>query len=316
MESPPGSCKTRHAASDRSRPPGIDMDDAMRDSLRAASSDASHLPSPTMAAGADPVLRLPINESGRDFVIGDVHGQSAALKRLLDRLGVDPARGDRLIFLGDLVDRGEDSWAMLDWYAPKSPAFVLRGNHEQMLIDAVADREWMDLWVYNGGGWHRTPPGSEEPDPPRDESLEKSSRQAIDRAREHCLALPFAIAIEQKDAEPVVCLHAEIPNGWSWPDFARLLEAEISEENREARLAAIWGRSRVKSGFAEEIPVPGAALCIHGHVPMRKFLHEANCLWIDTGAAYPGHYPAARITAVQVQGGRFEGPISERIVED
>lgn len=290
------------------------MNDWMRESLREASSRANHLPSPMMAAGFDAVLRLPINESGRDIVIGDVHGQSAAFKRLLDRLEVAPDQGDRLILLGDLVDRGEDSWGMIDWYSPQSPAFVLRGNHEQMLIDAAADPQWMDLWLHNGGDWHETPPGNEGTSLPIDEIPDDISSPAIDRIRQHCLALPFAVAIEQKDAEPVVCVHAEIPNGWSWPDFARLLEDEDSDCGRKARLAAIWGRSRINSGFGYEMPVAGAALCIHGHIPIREVQHQANCLWIDTGAAYPGNHHAARITAVQVQGGRFEEPISERVV--
>eukprot|EP00119_Amphimedon_queenslandica_P007061 XP_011408583.1 PREDICTED: uncharacterized protein LOC105315578 [Amphimedon queenslandica] len=289
------------------------MDDWMRESLREASSRASHLPTPTMAAGHDAVLHLPINESGRDIVIGDVHGQSAAFYRLLDRLEIDFERGDRLILLGDLVDRGDDSWSMVDWYEPESSAFVLRGNHEQMLIDAATDPEWMELWLYNGGDWHEAPPGKEGASLLIDDIPDDISQPAIDRIRQHCLALPFAIAIEQKDAEPVVCVHAEIPNGWSWPDFAQALEDKDSDCGREARLAAIWGRSRMNSGFADEMPVAGASLCIHGHKSISEVQYQANCLWIDTGAAYPHHYPAACITAVQVQGGRFEEPIGEPI---
>ncbi|WP_025770815.1 metallophosphoesterase [Thioalkalivibrio sp. HK1] len=294
------------------------MNDLMRGALRESSSRASHLPSPMMSAGTDAVLHLPINESGRDIVIGDVHGQSAAFERLLDRLEVDLDGGDRLILLGDLVDRGEDSWGMIDWYAPQPSVFVLRGNHEQMLIDA-ADPQWMNLWRHNGGAWHETPPEGEGTSPLIDESPDDSSRDtswpAIDRIRQHCLALPFAIAIEQKDADPVVCVHAEIPNGWSWPDFAQVLEEEDSACGRQARLAALWGRSRINSAYGCEMPVAGAALCIYGHIPIREVQHQANCLWIDTGAAYPNNYRSARITAVQVQGGGFEEPISEGIVK-
>ena len=45
-------------------------------------------------------------------IIGDVHGELAALERLLARLGADPARGHverPLVFVGDLIDRGPDS---------------------------------------------------------------------------------------------------------------------------------------------------------------------------------------------------------------
>jgi hypothetical protein len=50
-------------------------------------------------------------------IIGDVHGEIDALKRLLSRLGCQPERGIAqrpLIFVGDLVDRGPDSPAVVE----------------------------------------------------------------------------------------------------------------------------------------------------------------------------------------------------------
>ena len=61
-------------------------------------------------------LKIPRNERGRDFAVGDVHGHFSRLQEGLDRLGFDPAR-DRLFSVGDLVDRGPENEAALEWLA-------------------------------------------------------------------------------------------------------------------------------------------------------------------------------------------------------
>lgn len=86
----------------------------------------------------------------KTFVVGDIHGRSAQLHRLIAMLPRDEAQ-DALIFLGDLIDRGPD--------APGCVAYVLslcqknsrrviclRGNHEQMLLDFVDGKNaiWMN----------------------------------------------------------------------------------------------------------------------------------------------------------------------------
>ena len=55
------------------------------------------------------------NDTGRDLVVGDVHGHFATLRRALDELEV--GEHDRVFSLGDLVDRGPDSTAAKDWIA-------------------------------------------------------------------------------------------------------------------------------------------------------------------------------------------------------
>ena len=54
---------------------------------------------------ANQIQRFPKNESGRDFVIGDLHGMTEFLFKLLDYVCFDPAK-DRLFSVGDLIDRG------------------------------------------------------------------------------------------------------------------------------------------------------------------------------------------------------------------
>lgn len=77
----------------------------------------------------------------RTIIVGDVHGCRAELEALLDRVAF--ASGDRLIFVGDLVARGPDSLGVLD-VARRTGAIVVRGNHEQKLLDwRDARRAWM-----------------------------------------------------------------------------------------------------------------------------------------------------------------------------
>jgi len=68
----------------------------------------------------------------RTIIVGDVHGCREELETLLDRLAF--GSGDRLVFVGDLVARGPDSLGVLD-VARRTGAIVVRGNHEQKLLD-------------------------------------------------------------------------------------------------------------------------------------------------------------------------------------
>jgi hypothetical protein len=69
---------------------------------------------------------------GRTIVVGDVHGCAWELEALLDRIGF--TTGDRLVFVGDLLARGPDSLGVLD-IARQTAATIVRGNHEQKLLD-------------------------------------------------------------------------------------------------------------------------------------------------------------------------------------
>ncbi len=77
----------------------------------------------------------------RTIIIGDVHGCRIELEALLDRVAF--ASGDQLVFVGDLVARGPDSLGVLD-VVRRTGAIVVRGNHEQKLLDWRAARTaWM-----------------------------------------------------------------------------------------------------------------------------------------------------------------------------
>lgn len=70
------------------------------------------------------------------YVIGDIHGCWDALQRLLRKISWDPT-GDRLLLVGDLINGGEDSLAVLRWAAENPAIDSVLGNHDFHLL-AVA----------------------------------------------------------------------------------------------------------------------------------------------------------------------------------
>jgi len=91
----------------------------------------------------------------RTFVVGDIHGRRAQLDCLLKVLPRDEA-SDTLVFLGDLIDRGPDAPGVvcdvleLQRMNPER-VIVLRGNHEQMMLDFIDDDSRLWLAHVTGG---------------------------------------------------------------------------------------------------------------------------------------------------------------------
>ena len=90
----------------------------------------------------------------RTFVIGDIHGCAATLRRLVDEQ-LRPVLPDRIYLLGDLIDRGPDSKGVLDFIFELRERGLsvdsVRGNHEEMFLQAGDDHHYLNLWTANGG---------------------------------------------------------------------------------------------------------------------------------------------------------------------
>ncbi|WP_017658606.1 metallophosphoesterase family protein [Baaleninema simplex] len=89
----------------------------------------------------------------RQIVIGDVHGHYETLMRLLEAIA--PGSGDRINFLGDLVDRGPDSAKVLDLVMNEPSYTTIRGNHEEMMLASFTNGEIneqnLQYWLMAGG---------------------------------------------------------------------------------------------------------------------------------------------------------------------
>lgn len=87
--------------------------------------------------------------------VGDVHGRYDILSELL-RVVESRYPNHRLIFLGDMVDRGPDSFLVVDRIkalTENKNAVALLGNHEDMMFDYVKKHQNNPehIWIYNGG---------------------------------------------------------------------------------------------------------------------------------------------------------------------
>jgi serine/threonine protein phosphatase 1 len=91
------------------------------------------------------------------FAVGDIHGCLDKLHRLIAACEAHAgARPARYVFVGDYVDRGPQSREVIEFLRRRQAArpgtiVCLRGNHEQMAIDAHADDRAMPQWLANSG---------------------------------------------------------------------------------------------------------------------------------------------------------------------
>src|SRR3954467_8754708 len=91
----------------------------------------------------------------KTFVVGDIHGRRAQLSALLEVLPHDKD-SDSLVFLGDLIDRGPDAPGVVAdvlelQRANPARTIVIRGNHEQMMLDFIEDDSRLWLAHVTGG---------------------------------------------------------------------------------------------------------------------------------------------------------------------
>lgn len=224
------------------------------------------------------------------YAIGDVHGEADRLARMHDLVLEDAARlglPATIIHLGDLVDRGPDSraavelaMALADRADERLHVITLKGNHEQMLVDAVRSRaEDREMhWFANGGHTalasylraNGTPAGHWS--------------EAVDRAHVRWLSrLPTSYFAER---ERIMFVHAGIEP----QDFPRCAE-EVH----------LWTRSRrffEDEGWPDRPELEGL-LVVHGHTPTASGApdHSARRINLDTGAVYGGPLSAVALVA-------------------
>ena len=246
--------------------------------------------------------RFAANSTGRDFVVGDLHGQQAMLDCLLRHVAFREA-ADRLFSLGDLIDRGPDNDALIHRCATRPGHFAIRGNHEALLQAARHDSLFERVWERNGGLWAR------EVTPAR---LEQISAY-ID-------TLPYSIELELPDARRIGLVHAEVRPGATWQDIRDLdahFEDTVDDGGSTLAASALWGRQRHRAmEFIGEDPtaatldaedrarlklqldaVQGIDLVLAGHtiVTHRKPLRVGNTVFVDTGA----YLATGRLTLVE-----------------
>ena len=100
-------------------------------------------------------LQKSLNEGNNVWVIGDVHGFNNTLRSLVEK--IDLKEGDYVVLLGDLIDRGPNSYDVVQFAKNSENIICVKGNHEKMMIETLSlqglESPGIDLatWLYNGG---------------------------------------------------------------------------------------------------------------------------------------------------------------------
>ncbi|MEJ5071173.1 protein-serine/threonine phosphatase [Enterobacter ludwigii] len=201
------------------------------------------------------------------WLIGDLHGCFNLLMPKLRAHEFNPYQ-DVLISVGDLIDRGPDSLRCLELIHQKW-FFTIRGNHEQMAMDAL-EHQQLSLWELNGGAWF--------------EHCTENEQLEARRRLKACHDLPYVIEVDADSGVHVVA-HADYPAAhYQWQqnvDWHRVL----------------WDRQRLSDHLAgNHSPIDGADHFWFGHTPLKHRYDVLNQHYIDTGAVFGGE-----LTLVQLQ---------------
>jgi serine/threonine protein phosphatase 1 len=191
--------------------------------------------------------------SGRLLAIGDIHGCDVALDALLDHARVT-AR-DTVVVLGDLIDRGPGTKQVIDRLmeiAAHCRLIVVKGNHEEMLLDGIEDVDVREDWLAFGGFATLHSYGLE---------VEEVPKEHLDFLRG---------SVDYFATESAVLIHANLEPGVA-------LEKQSAEWLRWVKLSK------------HEQPLPSGRRVVCGHTPQKTGLPWVGDGWvcIDT-LAYGG----------------------------
>lgn len=210
------------------------------------------------------------------LVVGDIHGEYELFNKLLDNFDYQE---DRLVLIGDLIDRGPQ---VLDTIrtaqqlveSEVTDVIALKGNHEDMLTNFInkPDQANLSLYLTNGGASTLTSMYSEEF--VSSYSL-KPLELALELQKDYQSELDFIknMPVYYKNNN-LVCVHAGISTHES--NFINSTDEEF-----------LWTRDNFEAGKLK---------IIHGHTPHFGPIDVShNILNIDTGAVFGG-----RLTGVKL----------------
>ena len=262
-------------------------------------------------------IELDLSNARRVLVGGDIHGHLPLLTDALDRVGYDAAAGDRLILLGDLLDRGPDVLEIRDWLDANPTVATLLGNHCDMLTATVGitpmDDHAQPVNLFNNGGrWLLDfAPGHDDVGKLMGDLYEAGTdadRQAlfdpriVDFAR-RMAASPIAMTVVTPARNLVGLVHGDVPCTL-WAEMIDGLEDPDPEIARHWTRQCCWSRNRfdrAKRAIVHGTPDPldfdvgDIDHVFMGHSITKQPMTAGNCTWIDTGS-----YKHSLVTVVDV----------------
>ena len=215
------------------------------------------------------------------YAFGDIHGELEKLDELLERTPFGP--GDRLVFLGDYIDRGPDSPGVIDRLIELDrdhDCVFLLGNHESMFLDFLG---WTDDAFFGGdafllNGGDRTLAGYGYFD------REQTSRESFRLPKAH---EDFLLGLRLSHLEEA---HFFVHAGVSLSHLRSGDLAYVLSQSRPEDI--LWNRT---SG---EVPHDFGVTMVYGHTPNEDFGVRWNSpysIGVDTGAVYGGPLTAIRL---------------------
>lgn len=197
----------------------------------------------------------------RLIIIGDIHGCAVEFEKMLER--VSPTPSDRVILLGDLVNRGPASHRVVS-LARESGAIALLGNHERRLL----------TWRHFGDDLRLKPY-----DLRTIEDLSEIDWEYLEHMRLH---------YHDPDLD-VVCVHGGFLPGvpWRTQTVSVITTIQVVDAEGQPRRRSESPQSPHWSELWK-----GPPFVVYGHTPRREVQQRPACLGIDTGCVHGGHLTA------------------------
>ena len=98
----------------------------------------------TRDGGLEADLQARIEDGHKVWAVGDIHGHLATFRALVHRLNL--SNEDRIVCLGDMIDRGPDSAGLIEYIRSDSRIICIKGNHEQMATRCAKPEGQIELW--------------------------------------------------------------------------------------------------------------------------------------------------------------------------
>lgn len=221
-------------------------------------------------------LVLKGEQMSRYYLIGDVHGKASMLEELLKTWDSQTP----LIFLGDLIDRGEDSLSVLRYVyhlVKEKGAVCLSGNHEYMFLAWLDDPEGhYDHYRRNGGDTTINSLLSRPIDAPVDGIEDaKCVQEIVPELIQFIREMPFYV-----ETEKYIFVHAGV-------------DLSLEDWHDTTDYQKVW----IRQPFHEGKNQTGKTI-VFGHTPTLSLFHDKSArhkLWIkdnkigmDGGAVYGG----------------------------
>jgi serine/threonine protein phosphatase 1 len=217
------------------------------------------------------------------YCVGDIHGRDDLLRDMAGRLEVDMTSRSFdnavTVFLGDYIDRGPDSKAVIERLAngewPTS-IIALAGNHEEFLLTFLEGAGFLEFWRSQGGLETLHSYGVDVGPAMAGRDFEEVQAEFIERFPKHHRDFLDALKISATIGDYLFC-HAGVRPGVS-----------LDRQNRDDLLNI---REPFLSSDAEH-----GKLVVHGHTPSVAPEIRPNRIGIDTGA-----YATGRLTCLVLE---------------